>query len=308
MHELEELRRRIEGGESLLAITGAMKALAAVRIRSFREAARAVAVYEDTLESGLQIALHERPAGAGLSLPDDEGPTGAVVLGSDLGLAGPFNARIVEFAAERFGASDRDAPPDAKVEGPASGRIRVLAVGGRVAPHLESAGFAPEEVVKVPGSVDGIGATAQDVVVTLAGWREAGVERIRVYHQHSPTGAEYRPREIQLLPLDPEWLVELERRPWASRTLPMLRDRWEDLFTHLVRERLFIAVYRALADSLASEQASRLLAMETAEARVEEHLDDFRSAFSRRRQQAVTEELLELTAGYRALDRSREAR
>lgn len=291
MHELEEVRRRIDGGESLLAITGAMKALAAVRIRRFREAARAVASYEETLERGLQVALRKGTLRAVLPEVAEVGPTGAAVFGSNLGLAGPFNARIAEFAVDRLADAARSGAPP----------VRILAVGQRLVPHLEAAGFPPEEVLDVPGSVEGLGAGAQDVVLSLARWRDGGVERIQVYHQHSTTGATFRARERQLLPLDPGWLEDLARRPWDSRVLPMTREPWEDLFSHLIREVLFIAVYRALADSLASEQASRLVAMETAEARIEEHLQELRSSFARRRQQAITEELLELTVGYRAI-------
>jgi F-type H+-transporting ATPase subunit gamma len=69
----------------------------------------------------------------------------------------------------------------------------------------------------------------------------------------------------------------------------------------LLREYLFISLFRACAESLAAENASRLAAMERADKNIDELLADLRTRYQRRRQGAIDEELFDVTAGFEAL-------
>lgn len=290
MEKLEALRRRVVGAESLLAIARVMKTLSAVRIRRCREAAEAVLEYDRTLELSIQAALRTRPAGAVLPDVEPAGPLASLVFGSDLGLAGQYNARVADLAAETLRRlPDRERGP-------------TLAVGTRVQAHLEAAGVEATETRPAPADVERLADLAGELLVTLDRWRaEARIERISVFYNHYVSGSTYEPRRIRLLPLDPGWLRELEERPWPTRAIPAFRAGWAELFALLVREYLFVALVRAGAGAMASEHASRLAAMEQATRRIEGHLDELRSDFRRMRQTGITQELLEITAGYEAL-------
>jgi len=76
---------------------------------------------------------------------------------------------------------------------------------------------------------------------------------------------------------------------------------WDDLFASLVREYLFVSLYRAFAESSASENASRLAAMQSAEKNIEDRLEELSTLFNRQRQMTITEELLDILAGFEAL-------
>jgi F-type H+-transporting ATPase subunit gamma len=69
----------------------------------------------------------------------------------------------------------------------------------------------------------------------------------------------------------------------------------------LIRQYLFAVLYRALAESLASENAARLASMQAAEKNIEERSDELTARYHRRRQNAITEELLDVTAGFEVL-------
>jgi F-type H+-transporting ATPase subunit gamma len=73
------------------------------------------------------------------------------------------------------------------------------------------------------------------------------------------------------------------------------------LLSSLVREHLFVSIFRAGAESMASEHATRLAAMQAAERNIGEHLDEMNGVFHRARQQAITEELLDIISGYETL-------
>ncbi|MHC5067483.1 MAG: F0F1 ATP synthase subunit gamma, partial [Planctomycetota bacterium] len=101
-----------------------------------------------------------------------------------------------------------------------------------------------------------------------------------------------------ILPLDQAWLARLRAEPWPSRSLPLVRPQ---LWSAAVRQYVFVTIYRAVAESLASENISRLTAMQRAEDAIGERLGDLRGRFHRLRQQAITEELLDIVAGCEAL-------
>lgn len=288
MERLEQLRRRVDGAESLRSITGAMKALASVRIRGFREMVAIQADYRETLEAAFKVALRDAPSRP-LDVGEDGGQSagaGLIVFGSDLGLVGQFNADISVFAAERI----REI----------GDVVHVAAVGSRPLPHLRAAGIDPSSVLPVPVSPGHLNELAQDLVLLIESWRREGIGKVAVAHHSYRAGAHYGPRWQGLLPLDPDWLRSVASRSWSTRVLPTYRASWESLFRYLVREQLYVSLVRAAAESQASEHAGRLAAMERAERRIDEHLDELRRRLRDRRQEAIDEELLDLMTGFQA--------
>ena len=69
-----------------------------------------------------------------------------------------------------------------------------------------------------------------------------------------------------------------------------------------MRQYLFVSLFGAFAESLASENASRLIAMQGAEKNIEERLDELNAHFHQQRQMSITEELLDIVAGFVALE------
>jgi F-type H+-transporting ATPase subunit gamma len=299
MQTADQIGRQLQSARDLHSISRAMKALSAVRIRHSRRAVESLERYGRTVELALQIALRNRPAGLRLT-EEDVGPrAGAVVFGSDLGLAGRFNIRITEHAVEhmtRLHPEPRD-------------RF-VIAVGARVEGTMERAGEAVAGSFPSPDSVDAIVGTVQELLLAIESFRtREGVDRFYLFYNHYHSGATYRPHMVHLLPLNLEWLSGLERRPWPSPVLPRFRVGWKQLFSELVREHLFVSLFQAAARSQAAENASRLASMEAAERRIEERIGNLQGRFNQQRQQGITEELLDLVTGFLASeDNERESR
>jgi F-type H+-transporting ATPase subunit gamma len=76
----------------------------------------------------------------------------------------------------------------------------------------------------------------------------------------------------------------------------------EQTLLALVREYLFVSLFRACAESLASENASRLAAMQRAEKNIDELLEDLNRTFYRLRQSGIDEELFDVVSGFKALN------
>jgi F-type H+-transporting ATPase subunit gamma len=127
-----------------------------------------------------------------------------------------------------------------------------------------------------------------------------------VYNRHS-SGGLYAPVSERLLPLDEQWSSELAHRPWPTRQLPQVMGVYTSTLRALIREYLFVSLFRACAESLASENASRLAAMTRADKNIEELLTSLHDTFHRLRQAGIDEELFDVVAGFDALGGSRQA-
>jgi F-type H+-transporting ATPase subunit gamma len=293
----EALKRRIQSAQDLLGVVKTMKALAAVSIRQYQKAVESLGDYNRTVEMGLQIALRERRGGGAASEQAKVNRIGAIIFGSDQGLCGQLNNIIVAHASEEM----------ARIGVKKENRI-VIAVGMRTADILEDTGQRVLEVLTTPGSTSGITPMVQDITVLLENWRfKRQIEHMYLFFNHYVSGATYRPKTVRLLPVDREWLKNLEMKKWPSKTLPMFTMDWEALFRSLIREYLFVSLYRAFAESLASENASRLAAMQSAEKNIEERLEELFLQYHRQRQMTITEELLDIVAGFEALGGTKEA-
>jgi F-type H+-transporting ATPase subunit gamma len=122
-----------------------------------------------------------------------------------------------------------------------------------------------------------------------------------LFHSKHLSGASYEPRTVHLLPVDQNWLQRLREKEWQGRALPMFTMDWDPLFSALIRHYLYVSLFRALGESLASENASRLASMQGAEKNIEERLSELSIQFHQQRQMSITEELLDVVSGFQAL-------
>lgn len=90
----------------------------------------------------------------------------------------------------------------------------------------------------------------------------------------------------------------LTEEPWPSHVLPMFTLPREQLLLALLQQYFFVTLFRACAESLASENGSRLAAMQLAEKNLAERHAEVTGAYRRRRQESITTELLDVLVGY----------
>lgn len=295
METIEDLKRRIKSTEDLQSVVRTMKALAAVKIRQFEKAVEALEDYHKTVEMGLQVALRDRKEvviGA-RSGPKDQ--VGAFVFGSDQGMCGQLNDQIVSHAMaeiEQFSGLKKE-------------NRFVVAVGQRVSARMQEAGQPVEGYISLPGSVTGIMPKVHQLLSKIDSWqRELNLEQVFLYYSRQMSGARYEPHTDHLLPVDKQWLARIRERKWPGKAMPMFTMDWDPLFSALIRQYLVVSLFRAFAESLASENASRLASMQGAEKNIQEQLGALRMHYHQQRQMSITEELLDIVSGFEALSQN----
>ena len=296
METIETLKKKLGSTEDLQSVVRTMKALAAVSIRQYEEAVRSLDTYNRTIELGLYVLLKDTQSRMTPAPHPTGKKTGVVIFGSEQGMCGQFNERIVSFATDHIDEMRID-PED----------LAVLVVGERAAAQLESLKDSIDAVFPIPGSTSGITRSVQEVVLRIESWRSGrDIERIILLYNKSGGRSSYDPVLQQILPVDPEWLARIKKTAWPSRVLPIFRMESRRLFSALIRQYLFASIFRAFAESLASENAGRLAAMQLAGKNIEETLEDLNSRYHRQRQSSITAELLDIASGFEALRDSEE--
>lgn len=286
METLESLRRRIQGAQDLYGIIRTMKALAAASIRQFEQAVEAVDGYTRTVDTGLRIVLQDQSPQMENMLKRQHGGTLAVIFGTDQGMCGQFNENIVAYALKNL--KDVEA--------------KIMVIGQRAGSRLEEAGESFETLFHVPSSVDGINPAVQSLLLEINALRERdGVDKVILYYNHPISGSAYRSVQKQLIPVDMSLFHAPVQELSPSRSLPMYTMERERLLSRLVSQHLFAQLFRAYAESLASENASRLMTMQAAEKNIEERLDELNAVYHGQRQDGITSELLDIVSGVEAL-------
>ena len=284
------LRRKIGSAGDLQSVVRTMKALAASNIDQYEQSVHALADYARSVELGLSICFRkiaplaqlETNAGSG------EGAIGAVVFGSDQGLVGRFNDVVADDALQSLARLP--------------GKPQVWAVGERVYAHLMDAGLSLQGQFAVPTSVKAITPLVGQILIESEALYSQGViSELRLFYNRPTSGAIYAPVSQRLLPLDASWQRNLAELPWPTKSLPEVMGGEADTLRALVREYLFVSLFRACAESLASENASRLAAMQRAEKNIGELLEELNGSFHRLRQSGIDEELFDVIAGFEAL-------
>ena len=293
---LETLQKQIAGGEDLSSIVRTMKALAATSVRQYEKAAESLDHYYHTVELGLSVVLSSRREFLVDLVLDQHKPIVLMVFGSDHGLAGRFNEQIVSYALEDYWSEEEE-----KSGAFPSGSL-IAGVGEQVVNRVRAAGTDPDQCFNMPTSINAITPFIRLLLERVEKWHSReGVERVLLFYNRPLTGG-FSPRAETLIPVSLSNLRQT-RLQWQSRSLPTFTMSPDQLLSSLLRQYFFVSLYRACALSLAAENTSRLSAMQAAEKNINERLDELKISYQHKRQEAITEELLDIISGFKAVRR-----
>ncbi len=287
---IASLQRKLNSAEDLRSVVRTMKALAAASIGQYEKAVQALAGFDRTVELGLGSCLR-----TGVMVPHaeegeriDAGELHAIVFGSDQGLVGQFNELVTEFAIQTLAGLP--------------GRPRVWVVGERAQAQLVDAGLEVGGLFPVPSSTKGIAHLVGRIQAECM-THGATPEEVRVYvfHNRPHPGGRYSPVDMRLLPLDTQWQLDLAKVAWPTGIQPEIVGDGTATLRGLIHELFFVSLFRACAESLASENVSRLATMGRAEKNIDELLENLNGTFHRLRQDSIDEELFDVISGYEAL-------
>ncbi|MCU0285773.1 MAG: F0F1 ATP synthase subunit gamma [Acidobacteria bacterium] len=285
------LRRKINQSGTLKTVVRTMKSMSMASIDQYEQSLKSLEDYYHAVELGMGLIL--RHCEPGILNPkqgkkNDIPFSGAVVFGSDQGLVGPFNDIVADYVV-KFLRED-------------TGKIWVWAIGERVHDRLIAAGLPIKGLFTVPNSVKAITPLITQILQEIEASREKKeIKQVQLFHNRPRSGEGYEPVGQELLSFDERWRQKIVGKAWPSKNLPEILGKTAGTLGAFIREYLFVSLFRACAESLASENASRLAAMQRAEKNIEEMLEELKKTYNRLRQGKIDAELFDVISGFEAL-------
>jgi len=291
---LESLRRKIIRATDLQSVVRTMKAVAASGIGQYENSIRALVKYSRSVELGLSRCLDNKEIMQ--FAPENEKPRShiinAVVFGSDQGLVGQFNDIVAFFSVNALRKM--------------GGELRVWAIGERVYTRLIDSGIKVTGLFAVPVSVKSITPFVAEVLTKCeTGHGQDDESEIHLFYNKLKSASSYTQVDLRLLPLDTEWLKTMTEIEWPTENIPQVLGNVNEILRAFIREYLFISVFRVCAESLASENTSRLIAMQRAEKNITEMLSSLSGAFHELRKDGIDAELFDVIAGFEMLNKNK---
>ena len=318
MPSMEEIKNRIASVRNTRKITSAMKMVASSKLHHAQQMIENMLPYENLLEHILKTFLaSEADAQSVYSEPRPVKRVGLVVFASNSSLCGGFNANILKLMQQAI----------SEYEHLGKENIVIYPVGRKVAEKVAKLGFKAAgdftALADKPNSAECIR------IATELGFlfRTGELDRIElIYHHFKSAGSQVLTRKT-FLPIDVESelkadhdrdltsiIATKESQEYLKKRGERQSDRKEEevkplndnfivepdmntVLTQLLPKMAHLMLYTALLDSNASEHAARMVAMQTATDNADELLRQLNLQYNKSRQQAITNELLDIVGG-----------
>ena len=286
MPNTSDLKRRIRSVKSTQQITKAMKMVAAAKLRRAQAAINEARPWADTLSRVLASLASRTEFSHPLLERRDGERTWVVVISSDKGLCGSFNANLLRHVETELGSGRW---PD----------IELILLGRKASDHFASRNWAvahdERETMSKLTAEDGVRLGEMFVKAFSSGQ----VDSVFLIYNRFINLIRHEIRTERLLPIEPPPMDEDDGAPPVDY---IYEPNAEALLAELLPRHVQTQVLRAMYDSAAAEQASRMTSMEAATRNAGEMIDGLTMLFNRTRQAAITKELIEIVSGAQALE------
>jgi F-type H+-transporting ATPase subunit gamma len=288
--QLKEVRNRIKSIQNTQQITKAMKMVSAAKLRRAQDAIVQMRPYAKKLQELLSNIVSNSEGEVGMSLATER-PVEKVlfiVVTSDRGLAGAYNANIIKLAkltiAEKYAAQA------------AKGNITIWSIGKKGYESFVKTSFKVNDAYKdifLQLTFGNVQACAQAAVKAFENKEFDAVELV---YSEFKNAATQRFAVERFLPIP-----KVEKKAGTANSDFIFEPEKEQLIAELMPKILNTQLFKAVLDASASEHGARMTAMDKASENANELLKSLRISYNRARQAAITTELTEIVSGAAAL-------
>ena len=288
---LNDIKTKIASTKNTSQITNAMQMVSAAKLGRSEEAARNFQVYAQKVRKLLTDILHGNGSGGStnpmlISRPVKK--TGYIVITSDRGLVGGYNASILKAVMEL----KEEYHPDGK-------GFEIICIGGMGADFFKARGIQPIYELRDLADQPSFDEVRKIISKTIEMYQNELFDELYVCYNHHVNTLTSQMRVEQMLPivdLDPN---EADEEHSLTFELETSRD---EILEQLLPQFAESMIYGAIIDAKTAENAAGMTAMQTATDNAKKVINDLTIQYNRARQAAITQEITEIVAGASALE------
>ena len=283
----KEIRTKIKSVENTRKITKAMEMVAASKMRKAQDRMRASRPYAEKIRN---VAAHLSFAQVEYKHPylikrDVVKNVGLIVISSDKGLCGGLNTNMLRLSVNQMKTWE--------TEGKA---VTVSAIGNKGFGFMNRVGANVKSHITGLGDVPHLESLIGTIKVMLDAYTDGEIDQLYICYTRFFNTMKQEPVMQQLLPLSGEQLGS-PKGHWDYIYEPEAKPVVDQLMMRYVES----LVYNAVAENMASEQSSRMVAMKSASDNAKEVIGDLKLIYNKARQAAITKEISEIVGGAAAV-------
>ena len=288
---LNDIKTKIASTKNTSQITNAMQMVSAAKLGRSEEAARNFQVYAQKVRKLLTDILHGNGSGGSTNpmlIIRPVKKTGYIVITSDRGLVGGYNASILKAVMEL----KEEYHPDGK-------DFEIICIGGMGADFFKARGIQPIYELRGLADQPSFDEVRKIISKTIEMYQNELFDELYVCYNHHVNTLTSQMRVEQMLPivdLDPN-----EADEEYSLTFELETSR-EEILEQLLPQYAESMIYGAIIDAKTAENAAGMTAMQTATDNAKKVINDLTIQYNRARQAAITQEITEIVAGASALE------
>lgn len=288
--QLKEVRNRIKSVQSTQQITKAMKMVSAAKLRRAQESITQMRPYAQKLQEMLSNIVSNLDGSMSLKLAEERTVEKVlfIVITSDRGLCGGYNANIIKLAkntiAEKYPAQHKN------------GNVTVWNIGKKGFEAMTKAGYRTDATYKdiyLNLNFESVQAAAK---AAMKAFENKEFDAVEIVYSEFRNAATQRFVAEAFLPIP-----KTPKKAGAKKSDFIFEPAKEELIAELMPKILNTQLYKAVLDGNASEHGARMTAMDKASENANELLKSLKISYNRARQAAITTELTEIVSGAAAL-------
>ena len=287
---LKEVRNRIKSVQSTQQITKAMKMVSAAKLRRAQDAITQLRPYSQKLQEMLSNIVSNAEAGSDGALTEERSPEKVliVLITSDRGLCGGFNANLIKLA--KLTIEEKYATQRKK------GNVTIWNIGKKGYESMKKQGYNAHDEYKdifLDLKFEHVQTAAQ---AAMEAFKTREFDVVEIVYSEFKNAATQQFHLERFLPIE-----KVEPKAGAAKADFIFEPNKEQLMAELMPKILNTQLYKAVLDSNASEHGARMTAMDKASENANELLKSLKISYNRARQAAITTELTEIVSGAAAL-------
>ena len=288
--QLKEVRNRIKSVQSTQQITKAMKMVSAAKLRRAQDAIIQMRPYARKLQEMLSNIVSNSPNEAGMVLAIERQVEKVlmIVITSDRGLAGAYNANIIKATKQRIQEKYSNAYK--------KGTVTIWNIGKKGYEHFLKNRYKADATYKDIFLNLKFETVQQASQAAMKTFEEKQFDIVELVYSEFKNAATQRFVVERFLPIP-----KVEKKPGSTKADFIFEPEKEQLVAELMPKILNTQLFKAVLDANASEHGARMTAMDKASENANELLRALKISYNRARQAAITTELTEIVSGAAAL-------
>ena len=289
METLDNLKKTLDTSKSIKQVVSTMKALSGANIKKYEKIVKVLYAYRSNIELALQALMMYNDVNINeldfvKNSKDKKEKNLAVIFGSNQGLCGRFNDKMMNFVVDDIKSSDK---------------TKIIVVGERLNMLMSNTKLNIEKSIPVPNSIDNISSTIFDILEVIEKEIENKTsDKVFLYYTANDDTMNGTLTKTRLIPVDKKILENAQKKVWPTNNIPYWQTNSKTLIVDLLKQYIFVGLNNALINSIASEQKNRLITLQNAENNINDLIRTKNLEYNQKRQGTITSELLDVVTGY----------